>query len=226
MVILPWIAWVVFAYFASQLAVSGLWQLLSLPADNTVAIVIAQTLVYVLVLFIGLGIPWLYRRKIKLPKLRETLAINRPVQPRDISNGISSGFVYYAILITVMVPLAMLLPGIINEKQSIGFDLVGSSWWELVLVFLVLVIVVPIAEELLTRGLLFGRIRTKLAFWPTALLVSSIFAIAHWQINVSIDTFILSMVSCYAREKTGALYSSILLHMIKNGLAFALLMLM
>jgi membrane protease YdiL (CAAX protease family) len=161
-----------------------------------------------------------------LPKIREVLAVNRLIKLRDVSHGVIYGLVYYGILLAVMIPLMLAMPEIIGQEQNIGFSQVGNSWWEFALIFLVLVVVAPIAEEVLMRGLLFGRIRSQLSFWPTALIISFVFAVAHWQINVSIDTFILSMVACYAREKTGALYSSILIHAAKNGLAFALLFMM
>ncbi len=39
----------------------------------------------------------------------------------------------------------------------------------------------------------------------------------------AIDTFVLSLVLIYLREKTGGLWSSMLLHAIKNGVAFTAL---
>ncbi|MEJ0073120.1 MAG: CPBP family glutamic-type intramembrane protease [Candidatus Saccharibacteria bacterium] len=36
----------------------------------------------------------------------------------------------------------------------------------------------------------------------------------------AIDTFTLSVVLCYIREKTGTLWSGVLIHALKNGIAF------
>jgi len=36
----------------------------------------------------------------------------------------------------------------------------------------------------------------------------------------ALDTFILSLVLIYLREKTGSLWASITLHAVKNGVAF------
>ena len=40
---------------------------------------------------------------------------------------------------------------------------------------------------------------------------------------VTIDTFVLSLMLCALREYTGAIWAGVLLHAIKNGLAFYLL---
>jgi membrane protease YdiL (CAAX protease family) len=86
--------------------------------------------------------------------------------------------------------------------------------------FIALVILPPVAEELLFRGYLFGHLRTTMGFWTTSLVVSAAFGFIHGQWNVGIDTFILSLFLCYLRETTGSLWASMLLHGIKNGVAY------
>ena len=228
MVIAFWILWVAGAYFASQLIVSV--ALSALPIDistsnNTLLLMVVEASTYILMLLIGLAGTKLVKDKFKLPGVKKLLGCDRPVRFRDIINGFGGSAVYYMLLIAVMFPLMLVIPDIISQEQTIGFGRDGNSWWELALICIALVIVAPVAEELLMRGLLFGRIRDKLPFWPTALIISAIFAVAHWQINVTIDTFILSMVICYMREKTGTVYPGILMHIIKNGLAYVLLFL-
>ena len=63
-----------------------------------------------------------------------------------------------------------------------------------------------------------------------AIVTSLIFASAHLPEGVGgllwvgfIDTFILSMVLVYLREKTNGLYSGMMLHALKNGVAFYVL---
>ena len=227
MAVVFWLLWLVFAFFASQFMVAGLLSLLpvGLSSENTLLLTVAQAAIYVIMLAIGVGVPYLFKHKIKLPKLRELLAVDRRPKLADLWGGAKYLLIYYGILFAVMVPLVLWLPDVMKEQQSLDFSTTGNAPWQLILIFVSLVIIAPLAEELMMRGLLFGRLRAKLSFWPTALLVSVVFAVAHWQINVSIDTFILSMVACYAREKTDTIYSSVLIHTIKNGLAFGLLFL-
>ena len=107
-----------------------------------------------------------------------------------------------------------------QEVQETGLSttVFGS---ELTWIFLLLVVVGSIIEEVIFRGYLYGKIRAaKVPFWATAIIVSALFGLAHMQWNVGIDTFVLSMVMCLARELTGSIWTGILMHMMKNGLAF------
>jgi membrane protease YdiL (CAAX protease family) len=51
---------------------------------------------------------------------------------------------------------------------------------------------------------------------------SAIFGFAHGQWNVGVDTFALSLALCYLAYKTNSLWPSVLLHSLKNLIAFIL----
>jgi len=86
----------------------------------------------------------------------------------------------------------------------------------------------PLVEETVFRGFVFAGLRNKLKFVWAALATSALFASAHLQIGngqpllwvAALDTFTLSLVLCYLREKTDSLWPGILLHALKNGIAF------
>lgn len=138
---------------------------------------------------------------------------------------------YFGIYIVLAVLLRALLPQIDwEQKQQIGFSNTQTGF-DLVLVFASLVLLPAIVEELLCRGFLYTALRGKLSFIPAAVATSVIFAVAHLQFGnnapllwvAAVDTFVLSMVLVYLREKRGSLVAPILLHMIKNSIAFLLL---
>lgn len=131
------------------------------------------------------------------------------------------GFCSYFIITSLAVALISQLYQIPDQEQQIGFN--NPNGIELILAFIALVCVVPIAEELLFRGFIFKGIRSKFSFGVTTVVVSMLFAVAHGQINVGIDVFCLSLVLCYLREKTNSLWPGILLHSFKNAIAFLLL---
>ncbi len=134
--------------------------------------------------------------------------------------------------------LAMGLVGIFNlfpwfdaeQVQDVGFNTYIFGF-DRVVAFITLVVVAPIAEELIFRGWLYGRLRPILsakmpdtaAMLISIFLVSLLFGIVHLQWNVGVNVFAMSVVMCGLREITGTIYASILMHMIKNGLAFYLL---
>ena len=132
-------------------------------------------------------------------------------------------FVIFASILSLVSKFTMLD---LDQKQQIGFDSARGS--QLVLVFAVLVVLTPLAEELLFRGFLFTTIRKKMKFFAAAIITSIIFGAGHLQLGsdapllwvAAIDTFALSLILCYIREKTGRLWPAIYLHMIKNFIAF------
>lgn len=159
----------------------------------------------------------------------KTLGFNRP-RNKYIAYALAGFAVYFVFYIVGVLIAKQLAPGIDLEKeQDIGFD-TSARGITLLPIFLSLVILPPITEEIVARGFLFGGLRSKLSFLPAAAATSVVFAAAHlggakegllWV--ATIDTFILSLVLCYLREKTGSLWPSIGVHALKNGLAFIVL---
>ena len=117
-----------------------------------------------------------------------------------------------------------------EQTQDIGFStfLVGI---DRIVAFVILVVIAPIAEEVIFRGWLYGKIRRilsegvseALSITISILLVSLLFGVVHMQWNVGVNVFALSVVLCGMREITGTIYAGILTHMLKNGVAFFLL---
>ncbi len=131
------------------------------------------------------------------------------------------GYLGLSILVTFVATL--LFPSIdIDQAQDLGFKLTQNRM-ELLLVFTSLVILPPLAEEPIFRGWLFGGLRSRWSFLPSAILASLIFGAVHFQINIALDTFALGLALCWLYETSRSLWPSLMLHAIKNGLAFALI---
>ncbi len=126
--------------------------------------------------------------------------------------------VYVVLSSLITIVLYSLLNFDIDQKQDIGFA--NIQGWDLWLIFASVVIVTPIVEEVIFRGVLFKAFRQKTTFFWAAIVTSVVFAVAHGQINVGIDVFILSMVLCYLREKSDSIWPPIIMHSIKNFVAF------
>jgi membrane protease YdiL (CAAX protease family) len=150
---------------------------------------------------------------------------------KDLGLAIVAFFVYYLLFFIIAGAARISFPGInFEQEQQLGIETVRANW-ELILVFFSLAVFPPIAEEVLARGFLYTGLRTKLPIWAAAILTSAIFAAAHLQFDgnapllwvAAIDTFTLSLVLVYLRETTGSLGAPILLHMLKNSVAFTLL---
>jgi membrane protease YdiL (CAAX protease family) len=218
---LAWLAWLATAFFTAQFVLA--WLPINVGSSDTLVLALLQALAYALTLGIGLGIPLLLHKTLKLPKIRELLGLARKINLRDLGKALRTIFWYYLVLFGVMWLLMLLWPDVMGQEQVVDFGRAGNAPWQLILIFLSVAVIAPVVEELLMRGLLFGRVRAVLPFWPTAVLISLLFGAIHLQLNVAIDTFILSMFMCMARERTEAVYTPIIMHVIKNSIGFFLL---
>ena len=111
-----------------------------------------------------------------------------------------------------------------SAEQDIGYDMSNLIGTDLLIVAATIVIIAPIAEELIFRGWLYGKMKQIIPTWLAVVLVSVLFGIMHGQVNVGINVFFLSITLCVLREMTGTIYAGILLHMLKNGVALAFLL--
>lgn len=127
--------------------------------------------------------------------------------------------VVYIILLAISMTLASKIPGFDAEQtQDIGYQ--AAQGWQLVLAFIGLVVLPPLAEEMMFRGFLYRGLASK---WPkiiAAFVTSLLFALVHFQWNVGVDVFVLSLVLIALYEKTKNLWMCVFLHAIKNGIAF------
>ena len=91
---------------------------------------------------------------------------------------------------------------------------------DFIMAFICLVVLAPLCEEIIFRGWLYGKLRFRMPALPAILIVSVLFGIMHGQWNVGVTVFAMSLGMCVLREFTGTIWAGVLLHMIKNGIAF------
>jgi hypothetical protein len=133
--------------------------------------------------------------------------------------GYVTTFILAAIVISILGGM-----GIINasEQQEIGFhNLVNGS--DRALAYVAIAVIAPIAEEVIFRGWLYGKLRKELKMVPAIIIVSVFFGFLHGQLSAGISVGILSVIMCLEREITGTIHAGIITHMIQNSLAFAIL---
>lgn len=175
---------------------------------------------YVIALIIVIGAPRLWLRR--TTTLRE-LGVQRSLLWRDFLLAPFAIVGYLVLSIGLLWLATTFLPWIdFEQEQNVGFEQLASRY-EYILAFITLVVIAPLAEELLFRGYLYGKVRRILPMWLAVLLISVAFGAAHGQWNVAIDTFALSVAMCSLREYTGTIWAGVLVHMAKNGLAYFVL---
>jgi membrane protease YdiL (CAAX protease family) len=224
-------AWVAASFIGAQVVVAAIVMGLRSVGVQFSALnpsileTIAAASVYVLTLAIIVLVPWWLKRR---STTKDDLGVTRLPSWMDIGMA-PAGFVVYLLISGVIVYLlTTYIPGFNgSEVQEVGFDNLTNRF-EYLLAFFTLVVVAPIAEEAIFRGYLYGKLRKLAPLWVGMLITSLLFAMLHtsWDggalkgINVAVDVFVLSLVMCSLREVTGSIWAGVLLHMMKNGLAF------
>ena len=170
-------------------------------------------------------IVWFTRRK-KMP-FTKAVGLRKP-RWSDLSMALM-GTLAYAVLFVVAITVVSNIVSInTTDQQNLGFShsVTGVG---LVMAFVSLVILPPLAEEIMFRGFFYGTLRRrKIAAGWSIFITSIIFGSLHlfggnpgtllW--IAFLDTFILSLVLCTVREKTGSIWAGIGIHALKNGFVF------
>ena len=225
-------AWIIASMFFSQIVVGNIAVIVFRESvSEPLPTLIYSTMSYLLMLFLIIFVPYKVVRKKKLYggkiSLRETLGIHGLPTWTDIGLSIV-GLIVSVILATFFATLFSLFPWFdASAAQDVGYNTYMFGVDRLI-AFSSLVIIAPIAEELIFRGWFYGRMRdmtSKAMGYVVSMLLSSfivslIFGIMHLQWNVGVNVFAMSLVLCGLREITGTVYAGILMHMLKNGVAF------
>ena len=190
---------------------------------------VLQTLYIVIFQAVTLYILWLFLKLKSIPLKK--IGLGRLPKSSDLSYAAITFIAYFVVLIALTSVVSNVFTSIDTEQQQqLGFENVINTT-DLILVFISLVILPPIVEEILIRGYLYTGLRAKFTKIWSAIIASVIFGIAHLQLGsgepplwiAAIDTTVLSLFLIYLREKTGSLWSGMIVHAFKNGLAFMFL---
>lgn len=179
-----------------------------------------SAIVYVVALLLIIFIPW---RVAKSKTTRDELGLRGLPTWTDILLA-PVGFIVFMILaVALTAVMQAVLPNIDwNEAQDVGYTALLTQS-DFILAFLSLVVIAPIAEEIIFRGWLYGKLRAKIPAFPAMIAVSILFGLVHGQWNVGVTVFVMSLAMCTIREITGTIWGGVLVHIIKNALAFYLL---
>ncbi len=210
----------IITFYAAQFIV-GVPMLIILGSDTLKTPFIAtifSVLVYSLS-FIFLLFTLKHIKSLKDPVTRNELGLNDLVTFSDIGLAIA-GFFGYLAFSAILTALFSVFPWFnLTENQPLLYSTLISPLNK-VFAAIALVVFGPILEEVIYRGLIYGKLRKKHSLITSILIVSILFGFLHGQWNVGVDVFALSVVACLMRETTGTIYAGIILHILKNTIAF------
>ena len=111
------------------------------------------------------------------------------------------------------------IDGLIGSYEESSAALYAAG---ILLVVIRTVILAPIVEELIFRGLIFNRIKGYLGFWAAAVISAAIFGIYHLNLAQGIYAFIFGILFCLIYRRFESLWSCIFMHAAANLLSVIL----
>ncbi len=216
--------WTGLVFFVAELTVFWIAQQLIDYFNWSVDLNVAQAVCMVISYIIALAALILVPKKLFDMKItRDSLGLHGLPTWTDVLLGPVGYIVSMIATVAVMAIVVIAFPGFdLEQAQDVGFNFVASNP-DKIIIFITLVVLAPIVEELIFRGFLYGQLRSRISALPAIIIVSVLFGVMHGQWNVGIVVGIMSVFMCIARELTGTIYAGIFLHMIRNGISCYLL---
>ncbi len=115
-------------------------------------------------------------------------------------------------LAVVIEPLLELMPDVPNEAY-------GRGVWTL----LTVVVMAPIFEELLFRGVLLESLRLRYGVVTAWVLSSFLFGLVHLHPTIAVNAMIMGLVLGFIYIATRSLWASVALHAANNAISFLML---
>lgn len=91
----------------------------------------------------------------------------------------------------------------------------GGRFWPIAWMFLTVVLLAPLAEEVMFRGLAFGILRRRWGFWIGAAATAVVFGLAHGFAD-ALPAAVMGFYFAYQVEQDGSLLGSLALHGLNN----------
>jgi membrane protease YdiL (CAAX protease family) len=181
-----------------------------------------NTFLYLIQTFVLL-LPLYVILRIRHKSTDKDLELN-PVKLKPFAANIGLGFLLYYIISAVVVQIQwsyeVEIPGYGDQESHI--PLFGESMNGLIVGGVILVLIAPLAEEMLFRGFLYGTLKKYLKPFWAATLSSLIFGLFHMEFTVIIPLFMLGMILCWVMERSKSLWTAVGFHMLNNAFAFAI----
>jgi len=174
---------------------------------------------------IVVGVFWKFAKKNNL-SFRD--AGFQPISFKWIMLSILAGFSVLFLggaVVKIISPLLGISGNTSSIKEMLDTGFISDSMWVNLIHFkLMVAFLIPISEELFFRGVLFKYFRQTRPFVFSAGVSAIIFAVLHITPPLIIFAFLLGLTSAYVYEKSGSLFSPIIVHAVNNNFIASILL--
>lgn len=135
---------------------------------------------------------------------------------KNISIGIVSFFLYALFVVTVFFIIGR--ESAIYNRAQLFINLRLNQWpfFDSFVYLSGLVILAPLVEECVFRGLMYSPFQKKIGESGSICLTSSVWALNHLQFKSLISVFLLGVLLCYLYKRTKSLLPGIIVHCMMN----------
>ena len=156
--------------------------------------------------------PWYYFREKRYgfrPCYRKSFSV------KNVLRIVGIGFFGQYLISLIIALVYMVLPEIFKSYETLveNFDI--SNGPPLLMIFFVCLLG-PLAEEVVFRGMIYGRLRRAFSLVPSMLISALLFGIYHGNWVQGIYASVFGMILAYVYEKTQTIWGSFLLHAVFN----------
>lgn len=143
----------------------------------------------------------------------------RPVTARQIRRAVIAGLLCFAVVTPVLAGFNALMNEPVISPQAplvVGRD--GFTWTRFVLMLALGGMIVPFAEELFFRGIVYTWIRGRLGVGSSVFASALLFGGAHAVFPmVAIGAFLVGLALAFVYERTGTLWAPVVVHAVFNS---------
>jgi len=215
-----WTMLAAFVYYVLEVLFQTVFRLVlqeSTTQEERIHMLVAANLILKAVVMLVFGFwymvrenKWHYR-----PDYRNVFTI------KTISCLVGIGLLGQYALGVVVALLKMIVPDVFQEYQKVS-EMLELDQGSPAIMLLMVVVIGPIAEEVLFRGVIYGGLRRSFTVIQAAVISGAIFGIYHKNIVQGIYAAFFGMILAYIFEKTQTIWGCVLMHMAFNLSAYLL----
>lgn len=138
---------------------------------------------------------------------RYVKGMNRPLLPILVLVGV------FATLGLSRLMLMLPIDGILGDYSEVKETYEAGNVW---LQFFVLGIIMPVAEELLFRGIVYSRLKLYYDVTIAAYIAAIVFGVAHFNLVQGLYAFVMGILFTYVYEKSDNILAPAIIHIAAN----------
>ncbi|MCH5265611.1 MAG: CPBP family intramembrane metalloprotease [Lachnospiraceae bacterium] len=113
----------------------------------------------------------------------------------------------------------LVLPGIFKSYEELAENFELDTLPPAVMLFMVCLLG-PLAEEMIFRGMIYGKLRRAFSLWPAAWISGLLFGIFHMNLVQGIYATLFGVILAYIYERTQTIWGCTLLHCVFNASSY------